>query len=292
MVADGEPEDDGRGDEVAVTPVRPGRCSSVVRPQCHRVGWRRRGDVVVDPASLAGLIASSAPTPPGACASGAPGRFGRPFRVRRWGFRAGASGARSAYGAPGARSPRMACRPLRPPGRRRASSAPAPRWRRRRGPTRPPGPVAAPAPGRPCDQQPQQDRDQRQVERVRLSVRDPVRSLPAAQPMTAGRPSGSSRARAMSASCGARSSNTWRYMPACPAWGVGSSASSGRLVYRTRPDPANTFGACSSLVGPAKVDDLAHPEGDEVGLACAESAVSSSERSSVRHRVRRPPAAG
>ena len=55
----------------------------------------------------------------------------------------------------------------------------------------------------------------------------PVRSLPAAQPMIAGRPSSPRSARATSASCGARASNTWRYMPARPECGVGSSASSG-----------------------------------------------------------------
>ena len=57
---------------------------------------------------------------------------------------------------------------------------------------------------------------------------DPVRSTPAAQPMTAGRPSGSRSARAIPASAVERVSNMWRYVAAIPA-GTAWSGMSGRF---------------------------------------------------------------
>ena len=65
------------------------------------------------------------------------------------------------------------------------------------------------------------------ADRSRATV-TPVRSTPAAQPMTAGRPSGSRSARTIPASAVERVSNMWRYVAAIPS-GTAWSGMSGRF---------------------------------------------------------------
>ena len=56
------------------------------------------------------------------------------------------------------------------------------------------------------------------------------------------------------------------------------------------PDPANTFGDRSSSSGQRRSMTWRRPSATSSAWACRGSDVSSSDRSSVRHRVRRPPA--